>query len=91
MLKECDDILVAAPEAFEKGSLDAMKSWFSDWKKETYAIGPLLPLDYGTGTRHSGSAVDMEIEAFLDKMLAQHGKNSVLFVSQITNFVGMFN
>ncbi|KDR69167.1 hypothetical protein GALMADRAFT_145572 [Galerina marginata CBS 339.88] len=84
VLQDCDAVFVSSAYAFENESLAATRSWFTEEKKETYVIGPLLPLSYGTLTQGSRGAVD--IEAFLDKMHVQHGENSVIFISFGTVF-----
>ena len=62
-------------------SLDAMKQWFSDMQKEVHVLGPLLPAGYyGIETRNTEEGASLDIEAFLGKMLVQHGKKSVFFV-----------
>jgi hypothetical protein len=84
LLQGCDKVFIASAYAFENESLEAMKSWLSDWKKETYVVGPVLPLSYGSVAQSSRGALD--IEAFLDRMLIQQGKNTVLLISFGTMF-----
>ncbi|KDR73125.1 hypothetical protein GALMADRAFT_158264 [Galerina marginata CBS 339.88] len=79
VLQECDEVFISSAYSFEEQSIAAAKSWFSEMKKDTYVIGPLLPFGYGTVAQSSRGAVD--VEAFLDKMLIQQGGNSVIFVS----------
>ena len=66
--------------AYESVSLDAVKQWFSDMRKEVHVLGPLLPPGYGTKTQDNEEGTSVEIETFLEKMLVQHGKRSVFFV-----------
>ncbi|KDR78382.1 hypothetical protein GALMADRAFT_138474 [Galerina marginata CBS 339.88] len=84
VLKECDGVFMDSAYAFEKESLEAVKLLFSEWKKETYVVGPLLPSGYGTVAQSNRGAVD--IEAFLNEMLSKHGKHSVLLISFGTMF-----
>ena len=58
-----------------------VKHWVSlTQKKEVHALGPLLPLGYGTKTQNSEEGTSADIEAFLGQMLVQHGERSVFFV-----------
>ena len=61
-------------------SLDAMKQWFSDIKKEVHVLGPLLPPVYGTKTHNGEEGTSSDIETFLGEMVARHGERSVFFV-----------
>lgn len=77
-LMESDVILVTTTYAFEKESLEGLKSWFSDWNKDVFVIGPLLPSGYGTlADSPRGSN---EIQEFLDKKQSEDGPNSVVLV-----------
>ena len=67
-------------------SLDAVKQWLSDIQKEVLVLGPLLPPGYGTKTQDNEEGISVEIETFLGKMLAQHGKRSVFFVNSFPFF-----
>ena len=67
--------------AYDSASLDAVKQWFSDMKKEVHVLGPLLPPGYDTKAQNSEEGISVDIETFLGEMLAQHGKRSVFFVS----------
>jgi hypothetical protein len=64
----------------ESVTLDALKEWFSDKKKEVYLLGPVLPPGYGTKTQNGEEGTSVEIEKFLGEMLVQHGERSVFFV-----------
>jgi len=70
---------MASSYAFESESLQAMKSWFADWNKELFAVGPLLPSGYGFTKQSSRGAT--EIENFMDRALKEYGEKSVVFVS----------
>ena len=78
--RECDATIINNSYAYETVSLDAMKQWFSDMKKELYVLGPLLPPGYGIETQKSEAGASIDIETFLGEMLVQHGKGSVFFV-----------
>jgi hypothetical protein len=58
-----------------------MIKWFSDMQKEVHVLGPLLPSGYGSETQNNEVGANVDIEAFLVKMLVQHGKRSVFFAS----------
>ena len=67
-------------------SLDAVKQWLSDIQKDVYVLGPLLPPGYGAKMQDNEEGTSVEIETFLGKMLAQHGKRSVFFVKSFLFF-----
>jgi hypothetical protein len=50
-------------------------------QKEIHVLGPLLPPDYGSETQSNKVGTSVDIEAFLEDMLVQHGKRSVFFAS----------
>ncbi|KAF4614972.1 hypothetical protein D9613_002487 [Agrocybe pediades] len=77
-LKDCDGVVAVNAEALESESITAMRKWFSSWDKEVYAIGPLLPSGYGAQEQSDRGAT--EIKEFLERMLEQHGKHSVILV-----------
>ncbi|KDR70117.1 hypothetical protein GALMADRAFT_887158 [Galerina marginata CBS 339.88] len=84
LMQECDGIILTTAYAIEDRSIHAAKSWFADWKKATYVLGPLLPLGYGAVPQSFRGNVD--IATFLDRMLLEHGAHSVLFISFGTVF-----
>ena len=73
-------MIVTTSYAYESASLDALKQWLSDIKKEVHVLGPLLPSDYGTKTPKSEEGTTVDVETFLGEMLVKHGKRSVFFV-----------
>lgn len=79
-LKECDAVLTTSAYALEAESLEGLRSWFSEWKKDLYVIGPLLPSEYGRVAADSAPGFP-ETREFLDKALAEHGERSVMLVS----------
>ncbi|KAF9551249.1 UDP-Glycosyltransferase/glycogen phosphorylase [Agrocybe pediades] len=83
-LKDCDGVVAVNAEALESESITAMRKWFSSWDKEVYAIGPLLPSGYGAQEQSDRGAT--EIKEFLERMLEQHGKHSVILMSFGTAF-----
>jgi len=81
VFRECDATIVTTSYAYESASLDAMIEWFSDMQKEVHVLGPLLPSGYGSESQNGEVGTNVDIEAFLAKMLVQHGKRSVFFIS----------
>ena len=77
--QQCDAAIVTTSYAYESVSLDAVKQWFADMRKEVHVLGPLLPPGYGTDTQNN-EETSVDIEKFLGEMLVQHGKQSVFFV-----------
>jgi len=75
MLKECDAVLAVNAHALEKPAIDVMKSWFSEWSKDLYAIGPLLPSGHGNVLQSNRGYED------ITEFLSKHGPNSVILVS----------
>ena len=49
-------------------------------QKEVHVFGPLLPSSYGIESQNNEEDANVDIEAFLEEMLLQHGKRSVFFV-----------
>ena len=78
--QECDGAILTTSYAYESVSLDAVKQWFSDMRKEVHVLGPLLPHGYGTETQSNEEGTNVDIETFLGEMLVKHGKRSVYFV-----------
>ena len=75
VFSECDAVIITSSYIYENVSLDTMKQWFSGMQKEVHVLGPLLPASYGIEIEHSEDRVaGTNIEAFLGKMLVQHGK-----------------
>ena len=78
--QECDAIVITSSYAYESVSLDTLKQWFSDKRKEVHVLGPLLPAGFGTDSQNNEEGASVDIETFLGEMLEQHGKRSVFFV-----------
>ena len=72
--------------AYESLSLDALKQWFSEMKKEVHVLGPLLPSGYGTKTQNGEEGSSVDIETFLGETLLRHGERSVFFVRSLLLF-----
>ncbi|KAJ6577343.1 UDP-Glycosyltransferase/glycogen phosphorylase [Mycena capillaripes] len=83
-LMACDGVIISTAEAYEKDSLKALESWFTSISKPFYAVGPLLPPKFGSGLHISED--ETIFKTFLDKMLAQFGEHSLLFISFGTVF-----
>jgi len=79
VLEQCDGALAVISHEWEQESIDVFKTWFSEEKKEVYAIGPLLPSSLGVLEQGHRGAEDIKL--FLDTMLGLEGENSVILVS----------
>ncbi|KAJ7161848.1 UDP-Glycosyltransferase/glycogen phosphorylase [Mycena crocata] len=80
-MMECDGIFIGTTAVIEGETLAAFEGWVTGTlNKSVYAVGPLLPPGYGTGTTPSISPEHAEIETFLDSMQSKYGDNSVLFI-----------
>lgn len=70
--------------AYDGESLVKFEAWVrGTLNKPVYAVGPLLPAEYGTAQVSLPIASlgdDSEIKSFLDSMKLKHGNKSVLFV-----------
>ncbi|KAJ7671650.1 UDP-Glycosyltransferase/glycogen phosphorylase [Mycena polygramma] len=83
-LMACDGVIISTAEAYEPVSLKALESWSTSISKRLYAVGPLLPLSFGSHSHISDG--ETEVKQFLDGMLAQYGEHSLLFISFGTVF-----
>lgn len=75
---ECDSVLISSSAAYESVPLETLKGWFSSLNKPVYALGPLLPLDYGCDEAKFEAHGD--IGSFLARMQEKYGEHSLLFV-----------
>ena len=82
-LLECDALIVTSSYAYESLSLDALKQWFSEMKKEVHVLGPLLPPGCGIKPQNGEEGSSVDIETFLGEMLLRHGERSVFFVRSL--------
>ena len=60
-------------------------------QKEVHVFGPLLPSSYGIEYQNNEEGANVDIEAFLEEMLVQHGKQSVFFASLSSPFLPSSN
>ncbi|KAJ7283947.1 UDP-Glycosyltransferase/glycogen phosphorylase [Mycena rebaudengoi] len=81
-LMECDQVIISTAKAYEEVSLRL--AWLAGLSKRLYAVGPLLPPEFGTDSQISQDNNAFDI--FLDDMFTQYGKNSILFISFGTVF-----
>ncbi|KAG6812453.1 hypothetical protein H0H92_002821 [Tricholoma furcatifolium] len=70
-------MLVASHEAYGKETMDALKEWYSDQGKPVYLVGPTL---YDP-PKSSGATSNLEVASYLDKILEQRGRTSVVYIS----------
>jgi len=74
-------MIISTAEAYEKESLDELRSYFTDdLSKPLYAVGPLLPPNYGSDAVSYLAEGSVDVRAFLDEACAKYGKQSTLFV-----------
>jgi hypothetical protein len=82
VIEESEGLILTTSKAYENsGTLDALQAHRTDANKATFAIGPLLPLGYGSG--HISNRGDDAVKSFMDAKLEKYGEKSVLFVSLI--------
>ncbi|PPQ73094.1 hypothetical protein CVT25_007907 [Psilocybe cyanescens] len=79
-LRDSDAVISASAHDFEPESLEAFKSWFKEWNKEVYTVGPLIPSKPTTFLIPSNNAQG-SIEQFLDKALKDYGPKSAVLIS----------
>ncbi|KIJ46276.1 glycosyltransferase family 1 protein [Sphaerobolus stellatus SS14] len=88
-VRAADGVIFPNSSALEAEALDTWRKWQKSLGKETYVIGPLLLIDDGSKVLETASkenekaASDKgpEIEAFLEKVLQEHGENSLIYIS----------
>lgn len=82
-MKECDAFIYGTCSAYEPKAIYATRQWLEEsGSRKLYTIGPIFPWpdtngllevpEYGTPVR-----------AFMDRILASHGENSLLYVSHL--------
>ncbi|GLB39041.1 putative UDP-glucoronosyl and UDP-glucosyl transferase [Lyophyllum shimeji] len=79
-VKDSDALMMTSSDAYEKSSLDAIRTWFAELQKPVYAIGPLLPAGY-TSTQSDVDESNADVKVFLDGALEKYGARSVFFIS----------
>ena len=83
---------------YESEAIKAMREWLANTgNRVLYTIGPLVPPGVGqVGVGLSDSAKSLELagsddggdcQAFMDKVFAEQGKNSLIYVSHLL-FIG---
>lgn len=80
-MRQTDGAFLVTAYAFERESIEALKSWHAEINKEVYVVGPLLPSkDDVIADSSRGSS---ETKLFLEKAQAEYGEHSVVFVCSI--------
>ena len=93
-MKECDAFLYYTCSAYEPEAIYATRRWLEEsGGRKLYTIGPILPWPdtIFESSKHGLLATDHEVpeyegtpvRAFMDRILASHGENSLLYVSQL--------
>ena len=93
-MKECDAFIYDTCSAYEPEAIHATRRWLEEsGSRKLYTIGPIFPW---TDTifeppKHGQLPTDYEVpedgtpvRAFMDRILASHGENSLLYVSHLT-------
>ncbi|KAF5310569.1 hypothetical protein D9619_008191 [Psilocybe cf. subviscida] len=80
VIEGAEGLILTTSKAYENsGTLDALQAHRNGAGKATFAIGPLLPLQYGLG--QISNRGDDAIKSFMDAKLEKYGEKSVLFMS----------
>lgn len=79
LFDNCDGVLLSAAHAIEGQAIDAIKTWFSETKRDVFSVGPLLPPSYWHAAQSDQGSDDVPV--FLNDMLAKYGEKSVILVS----------
>ena len=92
-VQECDAFIYDTCSAYEPEAIYATRRWLEEsGGRKLYTIGPILPWsDTILGSsKHGRLATDYEVQEvgtpvreFMDRILASHGKNSLLYVSHL--------
>jgi len=92
-MKECDAFIYDRCSTYEPEAINATRRWLEEsGSRKLYTIGPIFPwLDtIFQSSKHSQVATDREVpedgapvQAFMDRILASHGENSLLYVSYL--------
>jgi hypothetical protein len=96
-MQECDAFIYDTCSAYEPEAIHATRRWLEEsGGRKLYTIGPILPWSTTIlGSSERGQlATDHEVQEdgtpvreFMDRILASHGENSLLYVSHlITTF-----
>ena len=90
-MKECDAFIYNTCNAFEPEAIDATRRWLEESNRKLYTIGPIGPWPDSTfksstpglsATEHEVPEYGTPVRAFMDRILATHGENSLIYVSQ---------
>jgi hypothetical protein len=92
-MQECDAFIYDTCSAYEPEAIHATRRWLKEsGGRNLYTIGPILPRsDTILGpSKHGQLATDHKVQEegtpvreFMDRILASHGENSLLYVSHL--------
>ena len=89
-MKECDAFIYNTCSAFEPEAIDATRQWLEEsGSRKLYTIGPICPSPDTSfessmlATGHEVPEYSTPVRAFMDRILASHGENSLIYVSQL--------
>lgn len=96
-MQECDGFIYDTCSAYEPEAIDATRRWLEDTGgRKLYTIGPFFPWsdtilgsskhDKLAITDHKVPEDGTPVRAFMDRILASHGENSLLYVSHLNLF-----
>ena len=83
MQELCDGDILTSPEAYEPEGTEQMRKWMKGTGRDVWCLGPLLPLQkqhHGLSAEKQLSENAHEIQHFMDKVLAESGEKSLLYV-----------
>ena len=92
-MKECDGFVYNTCSAYEPEAIDATRRWLEESSRKLYTIGPICPRPDTTfesstrgllATGHEVPEYSSPVQAFMARILASHGENSLIYVSQLT-------
>jgi hypothetical protein len=93
-MKECDAFIYDTCSAYEPEAIYATRRWLEEsGSRKLYTIGPIFPWPdtifesskHGqlVATDHEVPENGTPVRAFMDRILASHGENSLLYVSHL--------
>ncbi|KAJ3823082.1 hypothetical protein F5880DRAFT_575102 [Lentinula raphanica] len=79
-LREGDGVIIASNSVYEGETVEAVKKWFSEMNKDSYALAPLtLPLP--CNERCDLSEAEQEVLLFLNRIWDTFGSRSLVYIS----------
>jgi hypothetical protein len=92
-MKECDAFIYGSDSSYEPEAIYATRRWLEEsGGRKLYTIGPSFPWPDTIfesskrgqlATDHEVPELGTPVRAFMDRFLASHGENSLLYVSHL--------